>query len=57
MPIALLTSPTESGQLYAGLTNGEVWHSEDYGEAWQKYPFNLPPIRRSMIMIESNNRG
>jgi photosystem II stability/assembly factor-like uncharacterized protein len=52
MPIALLTSPTDAGQLYAGLTNGEVWHSSDYGDTWQKMPFTLPPIRRSMILIE-----
>ena len=57
MPIALITSPTESGQIYAGLTNGEVWHSEDYGDSWQQLPFKLPPIRRSMILIETNNRG
>ena len=55
MPIALLTSPTEAGQIYAGLTNGEVWHSEDYGDNWQQLPFNLPPIRRSMIMIEASD--
>jgi photosystem II stability/assembly factor-like uncharacterized protein len=52
MPIALITSPTESGQLTAGLTNGQVWHSSDYGEAWQKLPFELPPIRRSLVCIE-----
>jgi hypothetical protein len=56
MPIALLTSPTKTGQLYAGLTNGEVWHSIDYGDTWQRMPFNLPPIRRSMILIEPHNK-
>lgn len=54
MPIALLTSPTEPGQIYAGLTNGQVWHSEDYGETWQRLAFDLPPIRRSMILIETS---
>jgi photosystem II stability/assembly factor-like uncharacterized protein len=55
MPIALITAPTESGQLYAGLTNGEVWQSKDYGDTWQKMPFELPPIRRSMILIETDD--
>lgn len=57
MPIALVTAPNQPGQLYAGLTNGQVWHSADYGETWQKLPFDLPPIRRSMILVESDNRG
>jgi len=51
MPIALVTDPTAPGHLYAGTTNGDVWHSPDYGDNWQQMPFNLKGIGRSMIMI------
>lgn len=53
MPIALLTDPTAPGHLYAGLTFGDVWHSTDYGSSWQKLPFNLGRIWRSLILSES----
>ncbi len=51
LPIALVTDPAAPGHLYAGLTYGDVWHSADYGEQWQKLPFNLKRIWRSMIVI------
>lgn len=53
-PIALATVPDAPGHLYAGLTYGDVWHSADYGESWQKLPFNLGGVWRSMIVIEVN---
>jgi hypothetical protein len=53
LPIALLTHPSTSGQLYAGLTNGDVWRSDDYGDNWEKLPFNFSAIRRSLIVLES----
>lgn len=53
MPIALLTHPTTSGLLYAGLTNGEVWQSSDYGDTWEKLPFKFSGIWRSLILLES----
>lgn len=53
MPYALLTDPESPGHLYAGLSNGEVWHTEDHGERWQQLPFNLGRIARTMIMLES----
>jgi hypothetical protein len=53
MPVTLLTHPSTSGQLYAGLTNGDVWHSADYGDNWQQLPFNFTAIRRSLIVLES----
>ena len=55
MPISLLTHPSISGQLYAGLTNGEVWQSSDYGDTWEKLPFNFTGIWRSLIVLESEN--
>ncbi len=51
LPIALVTDPSAPGHLYAGLTYGDVWHSSDYGDKWQKLPFSLGRIWRSMIVI------
>lgn len=51
MAYALLTDPESPGHLYAGLSNGDVWQSADYGESWQQLPFNLGRIGRSMIML------
>jgi len=51
MPIALITDPEHSGHLYAGLTNGDVLFSGDFGEDWMALPFNLGGIHRSLIMI------
>jgi hypothetical protein len=50
MPYALLTNPAAPGQLYAGLSNGDVWFSADYGETWEQLAFNLTGIR-SMLMV------
>lgn len=51
MPYALFTDQSNTGHLYAGLSNGEVWRSTDYGDHWEKLPFNLGSIRRSAVMI------
>ncbi len=51
MPIALVSIPGAPGQLYAGLTSGDVWHTADYGDTWQKLPFNLGGIHRTLIMM------
>jgi hypothetical protein len=51
MAYALLTDPAAPGHLYAGLSNGDVWHSIDYGDRWQRLPFNLGGIHRSLVMI------
>jgi photosystem II stability/assembly factor-like uncharacterized protein len=52
MPIALRTHPSTSGLLYAGLTNGDVWHSNDYGDTWENLPFNFSGIWRSLIVLD-----
>jgi hypothetical protein len=52
MPYALLTDPTEPGHLYAGLSNGDVWHSADYGDHWQQFPLNLGNVWTSMVMLK-----
>ncbi len=51
MPYALLTDPAAPGHVYAGLSNGVVWHSADHGDSWRQLPFNLGGIHRSMIML------
>ncbi|MDX1612768.1 MAG: hypothetical protein R3300_00585 [Candidatus Promineifilaceae bacterium] len=51
MAYSLLTDPAAPGHLYAGLSNGDVWHSSDYGEGWLHLPFNLGGIHRQLIRI------
>jgi len=50
-PTALVTLPNAPGYLYAGLTNGDVWHTTDYGDTWEKVPFNLKGIWHSLLII------
>lgn len=51
MAYGLLTHPDQPGHLYAGLSNGEVWHGSDYGDRWQRLPFNLKRIHLACVMI------
>jgi hypothetical protein len=51
MPYALLTDPAAPGHIYAGLSIGDVWRSENYGDAWEKLPLNLGSIIRTLIMV------
>ena len=44
MAYALVTDPTVPGDLYAGLSNGQIWHSEDYGDNWSHLPLNMKRI-------------
>ena len=48
---ALLTDPDAPGHLYTGLSNGDVWHTADYGDNWQQLPFNLTRIQFSLIIL------
>lgn len=50
MAYALEIDPLAPGHLYAGLSNGDVWHTSDYGDQWQKLAFNLKCIRYSLII-------
>jgi len=52
MAYALLTDPSESGHLYAGLSNGDVWFSNNFGDAWTQLPFNMGRIERTMILFK-----
>lgn len=50
MAYALTTDPQAPGHLYAGLASGEVWHTADYGDNWQKLPFNLGAVYRLLLL-------
>ena len=54
MPIALVTLPGQPGQLYAGLTNGQVWHSDDYGDHWQQLPVKFSRVYRTMLILSAD---
>lgn len=51
MAYALVADTAQPGHLYAGLSNGDVWQTADYGDSWRQLPFNLGGIQRSMIII------
>jgi hypothetical protein len=51
MAYALVTDPYAPGHLYAGLANGDVWYTKNYGDTWKQLPFNLGGIHHTMIMI------
>ncbi len=51
MPYGLLTDPDVPGHLYAGLSNGDVWHTADYGDHWQQLPVNMGMVWTAMIML------
>ena len=55
MPISLVPHPEISGQLYAGLTNGQVWFTEDYGDHWRKLPLKFSRVYRSMLVLDYEN--
>ncbi len=51
MPYALLTDRDAPGHLYAGLSNGDIWHTTDYGDHWQQLPVNMGTVWTAMIML------
>ncbi len=51
MAYALLTDPAAPGHLYAGLSNGDVWHSTDHGDLWMHLSLNLGGIHRTLVML------
>ena len=50
-PTTLVTLPNVPGSLYAGLQNGDIWFSPDYGDSWEKLPFNLGRIWFSLLIL------
>jgi photosystem II stability/assembly factor-like uncharacterized protein len=49
MAYTLLTDPQAPGHLYAGLSNGDVWHTADYGDNWIQLPLNLGRVHYTLI--------
>jgi photosystem II stability/assembly factor-like uncharacterized protein len=54
MAYALLTDPAAPGHLYAGLSNGDIWHTTDYGGSWAQLPVNLKGVHRSLIGLAAD---
>lgn len=50
MPYTLLTDPTISGHIYAGLSNGHVWHSADYGDTWNRLAIDFPAVNTMSLL-------
>jgi hypothetical protein len=44
MPYTLLTDPANSGHVYAGLSNGQVWQSTDFGDTWTRLAIDFPAV-------------
>lgn len=51
LPATLLTDPAAPGHIYAGLSNGEVWFSQDYGDAWSRLAVDLKGIWHQLLML------
>ncbi len=54
-PTALTTVPGAPGHLYAGLKNGDVWHTADYGDSWTKMPFSFEGIWFSLLVLPNRS--
>lgn len=50
MAYTLLTDPHNPGHVYAGMSDGDVWHSQDHGDVWTKLPVNLGHIWRTLVL-------
>jgi photosystem II stability/assembly factor-like uncharacterized protein len=50
-PTALSTIPGQPGHLYAGLYNGDIWHSADHGDNWTQMPFTFEGIWYSLLIV------
>ena len=57
MPYALRTDPTAPGHVYAGLSNGEVWHSTDHGDTWHQMPVHFEHIHRTMLLLPERSKN
>jgi hypothetical protein len=49
MPYAFITDVDQAGHVYAGMSNGDIWHSEDLGDTWTQLALNLSGIHRQLI--------
>ena len=53
MPYALVRDPGGTPALYAGLSNGDVWRTDDSGAMWRRLSLSIGPIERTMVAFES----
>ncbi len=51
MAYALVTDSTAPGQLYAGLSNGEIWHTADYGDTWTKMSLKFSSLWPDLLVL------
>lgn len=51
-PTALVSLAGVPGSLIAGLRNGDIWHSTDYGDTWQQVPVNMRGIWFSLLVLD-----
>jgi hypothetical protein len=51
LPYDLVTVSDAPGYVFAGMANGEVWCSQDYGDTWARLPFELGGIHGPMVII------
>lgn len=56
MAYGLVTDPSAPGHLYAGLSNGQIWHSQDYGDTWSRLPVNLNRIN-TLCLLQSQSQS
>ena len=42
--------PVAPGQLYLASGHGEVWHSADYGDSWQRLPVDLGDVWFKLVV-------
>jgi photosystem II stability/assembly factor-like uncharacterized protein len=54
MVYALVTDPSAPGHLYAGLSNGEVWHTSDYGDNWEKMSLKFKGIWPALLVLPAD---
>jgi hypothetical protein len=51
MAYALVPDPSAPSHLYAGLANGDVWHTTNCGDSWTRMLFNLKGIHQALIIL------
>lgn len=50
MAYDLAVISAQPGYLYAGLANGQIWYTEDYGDHWERLPFNLGSVKHFQVL-------
>ena len=50
-PYGLLTDVHAPGHVYAALQNGDIWHSENHGDAWTQLPFNIGNVWYRAVLV------